>query len=95
MAEIPEMVECVARAMFEADPTAFTDEGRGSVATWDESYENERDQARFYARVAIKAMCKPTAEMLDRATELADWWLGDWFKDVGWPRAIAGALGEK
>jgi hypothetical protein len=80
MTEIPEMVERVAQAMFEADPEPFADEGA----------------ARFYARVAIKAMREPTAEMLDGATGSTDtWWLEGWFKNVAWPRAIAAALGEK
>jgi hypothetical protein len=54
-----EMIERVARAIYEADPSYIQQSG------WDDVPEARRAQYRRQARAAIGAMREPTEEMRD------------------------------
>lgn len=89
-----EMVERVARAMYEAYHSA----GR-RLHDWDRATDKfEREQWRITARAAIEAMRKPSDDMMEAAAEAAlahePAQGSDAYMRLVWAGAIAAALAE-
>jgi hypothetical protein len=91
-----EMIERVARALFDARPDRYKwDKQKPVLVSWDEAIEQNYDSVRIfrqYARIAIDAMHEPTEAMKTQAV-----WFG---LDPGvgenvWKEMIDVAITEK
>jgi hypothetical protein len=74
MTDQPEMIDRVARAIFETRGYVYGDESRMfDPMKWDEfemgEYQPTKQACREDARAAIAAMREPTREMIERATD--------------------------
>lgn len=86
-----EMIECVARAIFNADLQSV---GRTVLWTDDPSWPSEqvREAARRGARAAIAAMREPNSFMLHAAGDMAE--IGERHSTAVWIAMIDAALSE-